>query len=149
MLYNYRRYSSTLTTMLQRVGLFILTMMFLANTMIVSAWAQPCFTNSFMNTPVETEVESISESTEMPCHSHVDKTNPAQKENAQVTSNKLHNHCDGLCFCDHALSSQTSVLFNFNTLTAPIVSSDNILTGNDNLYSLTVSPLRRPPRYFS
>lgn len=68
--------------------LFILTLtVFLANTLFVSAWANPCV--DLQNTSVSIAMPDV------PCH------NESQSD--------TQDHCDGLCLCLHISMSQIFV----------------------------------------
>lgn len=117
---------------MKKLALFIFAVMFLANTVVVSAWAKPCL----MNSPAEMSQDmDTSMSSDMPCHDN---------QNEQKTK-----HCDGICLCAHASISQTPIINQSESLNAPVSSSDYLTGNNETVNSRATAPPRRPPKFNS
>jgi hypothetical protein len=117
---------------MKKLALFIFAFMFLANTLVVSAWAKPCM----MDSPTQMSQDmDASMSGDMPCHD----------ENTQGQSP----HCDGVCLCLHVLMSQTLITHDAETLKAPAIISERFATDHDLILTRGSLPLRRPPKLIS
>jgi hypothetical protein len=113
---------------MKKVFLFVLTILFLASTSVVSAWAQPCMHDMSV-------VSSISE--ELPCHQEKEQRTPSN------------NHCEGECLCIHAVPNSSFFLSSSDGVRLPIAIKQSFALGNDTLISVNQSPLKRPPKYIS
>jgi hypothetical protein len=109
--------------------------MFLANTLTVSAWGAVVVN---MDAGASMSTQSM-DMAEMPCH---DEAAAKQKE-APVTSK----HCDGLCLCLHVSLSQTPLLNSEIALHPPISGAKPLFDKVGDIASLEITPLRRPPKY--
>ena len=107
---------------------------FLANTVIVSAWAKSCLNVN----PSSTSQMSDDMNHDMgktPCE------DMQQNQNQNDTQ-----HCDGVCFCMHMSSSQTPTIGESSIFQTPFslkLSHDFI---NEAIASLSYSPDKRPPK---
>ena len=90
---------------MKKLSIVLLIAMFLANTVVVSAWAKPCMMNDM-------EMTEMSQNSDMgnmpPCH----EENKSEKLDPQ---NSDTNHCEGICLCLHVSLTQTPVLSDLNT----------------------------------
>ena len=117
---------------MKKLGLFILAVMFLTNTVVVSAWAKPCL----MNNPVEmSQNMDAPVPGDMPCHDN---------QNEQKNT-----YCEGFCLCVHASISQIPIMNSSESLNVPIAFSNRIAADNETMASRTSSPPRRPPKLIS
>lgn len=107
---------------------------FLANTAIMPALAQPCVYNI---TPVST-IEMASMGDMPSCH-------PAVKQKLFDYENP---HCEGSCLCAH--TSNSSSAFLENAYIYPYVTSKQLfIIYNDKLTLINQNPPQRPPKYIS
>lgn len=100
--------------------IFVFMVTFLANTTVVSAWAQPCMHD--MNASAST--------TEM--------ANQNEKP-----------HCEGLCLCAHASNSPSLFMKNSDGIRLYIISKQLFVIDNDTLASVSQIPPKRPPKHIS
>ena len=117
---------------MKKLSLFIFGFMFLANTVVVSAWAMPCLMNESI--AMSQHINS-SMPDEMPCHEE-------QKEEKSK-------YCEGICFCFHTSVSQTPIMNGSESLNIPMAFSENLRAENEKMVSLATSPPRRPPKIIS
>lgn len=113
---------------MKKVFFFILSIIFVANTIAQVAWAKPCPNSN--NTHLEISVED-----DMDCHKK------KQEKNTK--------HCEGICLCDHIQNSQTPFLEKPYNLKKLQTVSQKILSTNETGKSRHPSPQRRPPRQIS
>ena len=118
---------------MKKLAVFTLMVMFLANTVVVSAWAKPCMNSGSVEM---TQEMSANMDSDMPCHDE-------KPQNEKKNQNK---HCDGICLCLHASLSQTPITNDFDALALPDISKQQIAISQDALASRTTLPLRRPPK---
>ena len=120
-----------LGNMKQIILLFTLTM-FLANSFIVSAWADPCALEASDNHFIE--MVSDTQDSIMPCH------------DAQHAPEELDNHCDGLCLCMHTSIHQIPVLNEVVTMSNYILQDTRLLVSNEFGSSTILAPPFTPPK---
>lgn len=120
---------------MKRFSIVFLMVMFLANTVVVSAWAKPCMMN-------ETEMTEMSSNSDMgdmpPCH----EENKSEKQDPN-------NHCDGVCLCLHVSITQTPVLSDFVTVPDIALGAEIYNPHNESVPSLDYSPSNPPPIFNS
>jgi hypothetical protein len=119
-------------------GFAFLIAVFLANTVIVSAWAKPCLNGGVIGSPAQSqsmmEHGDMSMSS-MPC------------EDMQKTQNQNDTqHCDGVCLCLHASMHQSITLNNPLLLSMPTLVSLKHDFIDDQFSGISTSTLKRPPR---
>jgi len=91
---------------MKRFSIVLLMTMFLANTIVVSAWAKPCMMNDMIGSGEMTEMSQNSDMGDKPpCH----EENKSEKQDPN-------NHCEGVCLCLHVSLTQTPVLSDLNTV---------------------------------
>lgn len=120
---------------MKNLAVFIFMVMFLANTIVVSAWAKPCMMGSDiqMSQDMDTSMDA-----DMPCH-----------DKEQKNQNNPNKHCDGVCLCMHVSINQTPIINDIDALAFPAASKQNIVISQDNLKSRSTLPARRPPKFYS
>ncbi|MCI5060576.1 MAG: hypothetical protein MRY79_05845 [Alphaproteobacteria bacterium] len=120
---------------MRKTGLYILMVMFLANTTLVSAWAKPCMTDG-------TEMSEISSFSGMgdvpPCH----------EENNSKKQDTL-NHCEGVCLCLHVSLTQTPLLTDLVAVPGVRLGADVYNLSNESVLSRDYSPSNPPPIFIS
>lgn len=121
---------------MKRIILMFIAVMFLANTMTVSAWSKPC-----MNMNAPSSSAKVVQMEDMPCHEDMKK-----EQNEQQSPTK---HCDGLCLCFHVSINQTPVLNDTTSLDTPLNKSERLTTKNERVASMATAPPRRPPKHIS
>ena len=119
---------------MKKIVLFIIAVMFLANTVAVSAWAKPCMNNTAMETSQSMEKAT---NDNMPCH--------GEEESKEANQNP-DKHCEGICLCLHASISQTPIVDSGVEYNLPIASKSTVGFSNDVMVSRTPIPPRRPPK---
>lgn len=112
--------------------LLILTIIFLANTIIVSAWGQPCSMNNVFG--VEQNTDMATDEMDMPCH---DQNDQSQNTNTQ--------DCDGLCQCLNASIFHHFIIDNALNINQPIAFTERLISKNEIVLSRVIPPLFRPP----
>ena len=115
---------------MKKLFVFILMVMFLANTFVVSAWAKPCVKSSSF---VMAQDMRANMDADMPCHD--------EKQQSQTQ------HCDGLCLCLHVAMGQTVILNDFDVLEPLNISEVQFTISQDALVSRQTAPPRRPPKF--
>ena len=120
---------------MKRFSIVFLMVMFLANAVVVSAWAKPCMMN-------DTEMSVISSNSDMgdmpPCH----------EENKSEKQDPL-NHCEGVCLCLHVSLTQTPVLTGLITAPDVHLSADVYNLSDESTPSRDYSPSNPPPIFNS
>lgn len=111
---------------------------FLANTVIVSAWAKPCLNGGAMNVPAQSQ--------SMMDHGDMDMSNMPCEEMQQNENQNDNQHCDGVCFCMHMSSSQTPIIGASSQFQMPFALKLSHDFTNEAIASLSFSPDKRPPK---
>ncbi len=119
---------------MKRFSIVFLMVMFLANTVVVSAWAKPCM----MNDTEMSEMPLNSDVGEMPCH----------EENKSEKQDPL-KHCEGVCLCLHVSLTQTPLLTDFVTVPGMVLGADIYNLSNESTPSRDYSPSNPPPKFNS
>lgn len=117
---------------MKKLAVLALIVMFLGNTVVMSAWAKPCMSDSSIEMMQEM---SAGMDSDMPCHD-------------EKSQNKT-NHCDGVCLCLHASLNQTLITNDVAALALFDISKQQIIISQDVLTSRTTLPPRRPPKFIS
>lgn len=124
---------------MKRFSIVFLMVMFLANTVVVSAWAKPCMMN-------DTEMTEMSQKFDMgdmpPCH----EENKSEKQDSQQSNT---NHCEGVCLCLHVSITQTPVLSDFVTVPDIALGAETYNPHNESVPSQDYSPSNPPPIFIS
>jgi len=107
---------------------------FLANTVIVSAWAKPCL-NANPSSMSQMSGDMNHDMSNMPCEKM------QQNENQSDTQ-----HCDGVCFCMHMSSTQTPIIGASSQFQIPFALKLSHDFTNEAIASLSYSPDKRPPK---
>ena len=115
---------------MKKLFVFILMVTFLANTIVVSAWAKPCMKSSSMAMAQDMRANMDAD---MPCH---DEEQQSQTQ-----------HCDGLCLCLHVVMAQTVILNDVDVLEPLDISEVQFTISQDALVSRQTAPPRRPPKF--
>lgn len=110
------------------------TLIFLANTIAVSAWAKPCIGQDSMTMSQEMAMDS-----DMPCHEKAE-----QKDTKKTTK-----HCDGVCLCLHVSINQTPIFNSSNSVTVPEIGYISFFDSQKAVVSYKTSPPIRPPKFIS
>jgi hypothetical protein len=108
--------------------------MFLANTLVVSAWAKPCM----MEDMKSAEMSQNMDMDEVPCHE--EKKSEKQDPN---------NHCEGVCLCLHVSLNQTPVLFDLNSVPDVFLGAETYTLSREDMASYEGSPSNPPPKFNS
>lgn len=120
---------------MKRFSIVFLMVMFLANTVVVSAWAKPCMMN-------DTEMSEMSSNSDMgdmpPCH----------EENKSEKQDPL-KHCEGLCLCLHVSLTQTPLLTDFIAVPDIYLGTHTYTSITENMSSRDYSPSNPPPIFNS
>jgi hypothetical protein len=112
---------------MKKVILFILMVVFFANTVVVSAWAKSCLVNDFIQMSQNMDA---SLSGDIPCHDN---------QNEQKNT-----HCDGICLCVHVSVSQAFIT-NDDVLNIPVIAHDRFVSENETISARATYPPHRPP----
>ena len=123
---------------MKKLSIVLLMAMFLANTVIVSAWAKPCM----MNDMEMTEVSQNSDMGDMPCHEE-------NKSEKQAPQNSDTNHCEGVCLCLHVSLTQTPVLSDLNAVLDVYLGTETYTLSREDMASYEGSPSNPPPKFNS
>jgi hypothetical protein len=119
---------------MKQFSIVLLMTMFLANTVVVSAWAKPCM----MNDMEMTEMSRKADMGEMPCH----EENKSEKQDPN-------NHCEGVCLCLHVSLTQTPVLSDLNAVPDVYLGSETYTLLREDMASFETSPSNPPPKFIS
>lgn len=122
------------------LGFAILTAMFLANTVIVSAWAKPCLNGGAMNAPAQSQ--SMMDHGDM----DMDMSNMPCEDMQGNQGGQDTQHCDGVCLCLHVSTQQSPTLNNPLSLSMPALVSLKHSFMDDRYTGISTSTLKRPPR---
>lgn len=126
-----------LYTVIMRIfGFAFLIAVFLANTVIVSAWAKPCLNGGSMNTPAQS----------MTNHGDMDMANMPCEDMQQNQSQNDTQHCDGICLCLHVSIHQSPTLNNPSPFSTPALVSLKHNFIDDQFAGISTSIFKRPPR---
>jgi hypothetical protein len=117
-------------------GFAFLIAIFLANTVIVSAWAKPCLSGGAMNTSTE-QPESMME------HSGMDMPCEDMQQNDDQDDTQ---HCDGVCLCLHVSTHQSPTLNNPLSLLMPARVSTKHGFIDEQFAGISTATFKRPPR---
>ena len=120
--------------MMKRVFAFIFLTLFLVNTSLVSAWAEPCMHDMGTSSLVSNMLPSDGSD---PCHQTEDSRQSYQQ------------HCEGLCFCAYMASGSTLFIHPSESFDLSIIANQTFLIDNDTLASVSQIPPRRPPKHIS
>lgn len=104
-------------------------LMFLSNTIIVSAWAKPCLS---MDTAPSHHAAQMDDA---PCHRD---TNNEQKNPNQ--------HCDGVCLCFYVSTYQTPVLNDVGRFNFTDIQRDHLFYQSERVTSTASTPPSPPPK---
>lgn len=118
---------------MKKLAIVIFTFLFLANTVVVSAWAKPCLMNGEQPAMEQMNSQNMDD---MPCHEEQD-----QQQN--------HSHCDGICLCVHVSTSSNFLSNPAGALYPPVVKSMRVMPRDDVMASKHYSPPHRPPKHIS
>jgi len=119
-------------------GFALLIAVFLANTVIVSAWAKPCLNGGAMDSPAQSQ--------SMLDHGDMDMSNMPCEEMQQNQDRQDTQHCDGVCLCLHVSTHQSPTLNNPLSLSMPTLVSMKHDFIDDRFTGISTSTLKRPPR---
>ena len=121
---------------MKKLFIFALTVMLLANTTIVSAWAKPC--------PHNTDTPSMSGGMNAqdglsPCH---------QKDDKKRSDNK-NQSCEELCLFAQVSNSLGLLTRTNDSIYLPVIIKQPFVIVNDTLASISQIPRKRPPKHIS
>ncbi len=119
---------------MKRFSIVLLMAMFLANTVVVSAWAKPCM----MKDMEMTEMSQKSDMGDKPCH----EENKSEKQDPN-------NHCEGVCLCLHVSITQTPVLSDLSAVPEVFLGSEKYTLSKEDMASYEGSPSNPPPKFIS
>lgn len=119
-------------------GFAFLIAVFLANTVIVSAWAKPCLNGGAMDAPVQSQ--------SMMDHDNMDMSNMPCEDMQQNQDQNNTQHCDGVCLCLHVSTHQSPTLNNPLSLSMPALVSVKHDLIDDRFTGISTPTLKRPPR---
>lgn len=119
---------------MRKLLVFAILSLFMANTVIVSAWAQVCMHPDTSLNPTERSHNVP------PCHQTNDTQQQSEDENQ---------HCEGLCLCSHVSTSPS--LFIKSTEAVRLPNSTKIVSfaDQDRLESVSQTPPKRPPKHYA
>lgn len=118
---------------MKSLSLYLLLLVFLANTTIATVWAQPCM----MDKDSMSMKFGASMTDEMPCHDQI-----VQEE--QKDSQNPDQNCEELCLFLNVLTSHASIISS-NNISVPASKSIRILIDKESIDSIESLPLYRPP----
>lgn len=130
----FRAYSVIMMGM-KKFSIILLMAMFLANTVVVSAWAKPCM----MNDVQMSETSSDADMGEVP---------PCHEESKGETQDNL-KHCDGVCLCLHVSVTQIPLLTDFVAVPDIVLGADVYNLSNEVAFSRDYPPTNPPPIFIS
>ena len=116
--------------------IFALTVMLLADTTIVSAWAQPC--PHHMDAP-SMSVRMNAQDVFPPCH---------QKDDKKRSDNK-NQSCEELCLLVQVSNSMGLLTLTNDGIYLPVIIKQPLVIVNDTLASISQIPRKRPPKHIS
>lgn len=126
--------------------LFIIISIFIANTFVVSAWAQPCPMNDMKKMDMASIAQpSIDMASDIPCHDSEASSSISSNQSTLKVSTEHSDHCDDMCFCLHASISPVSIIGSVDVASLKIPSSASFSSINRFAPSRTISPPYRPP----
>lgn len=135
-----------------RVLLLAILVLFLVNTILVSAGAWACLHSRQGASPCghhghEVQVSLDSES---PCHENQSKNSDRRHESHENQSkNSDHQHCEGFCLCVHTSSSPSFYLKSSEDLGIPMAMRQSFSTHINGMFSINQLPPKRPPKFIS
>lgn len=118
--------------------LMFVAVMFLANTVALSAWAKPC-----INIGMSSSSQHMANMDEMPCHENTNEDINKDTNNQQKPATQ---HCDGLCLCFHVSINQTPVLSDMVNIDMPHTQKDRLLDQVKRFASMATAPPSPPPK---
>lgn len=119
---------------MKRFIVLCIAILFLANTIVVSAWAHPC--QNMSSAPQVSEAQ-ISGADIPPCHKN--QIQPSSKDETR-------GHCTGLCLCIHASICAVNYIPTQASLTPPpMLSRAKLVIHHEYAQSFAYAPPRRPP----
>ena len=121
---------------MKRFLVFTFMFIFLANTTVVSAWAQFCMHD--MSAPVS-DTEIASQNGTPPCH---------QTENTKQSDNQ-NQLCDGSCLCASLSNNMPSLIRNSDHIRLPVTAKQLFIFDKYTLKSASQIPPKRPPKQIS
>ena len=121
---------------MKKLFIFALTVMLLANTTIVSAWAKPCPHN--MDTPSMSGGMNVQDGLS-PCH---------QKDDKKRSDNK-NQSCEELCLFAQVSNSLGLLTRTNDGIYLPVIIKQPFVIVNDTLASISQIPRKRPPKHIS
>lgn len=113
------------------ISMFVV-LMFLANTIIVSAWAKPCLS---MNTA---SIHHTIQKDDVPCHEGMN--------NEQKNPNQ---HCDGICLCFYVSTYQTPILNDVARFNFTDTHNNHHFYKSERVTSTASTPPSPPPKHNS
>ena len=116
--------------------IFALTVMLLADTTIVSAWAQPC--PHHMDAP-SMSVRMNAQDVFPPCH---------QKDDKKRSDNK-NQSCEELCLLVQVSNSMGLLTLTNDGIYLPVIIKQPLVIVDDTLASISQIPRKRPPKHIS
>ena len=121
---------------MKKLFIFALTVMLLANTTVVSAWAKQC--------PHNTDTPSMSGGMNAqdgfpPCH---------QKDDKKRSDNK-NQSCEELCLFAQVSNSLGLLTRTNDGIYLPVIIKQRFVIINDTLASISQIPRKRPPKHIS
>jgi hypothetical protein len=120
------------------LGFAFLIAVFLANTVIVSAWAKPCMDSGSMDISKHSEMLMAHDDmsiSNMPCED--------MKQNQEQNDTQ---HCDGVCLCLHVSTHQSPILSDQASPSLSTLTSMKHDFIDDRFEDISTSSLKRPPR---
>ena len=121
---------------MKKLFIFALTVMLLANTTVVSAWAKQC--------PHNTDTPSMSGGVNAqdglsPCHQKDDKKRSDSKNQS----------CEELCLFAQVSNSLGLLTRTNDGIYLPVIIKQPFIIVNDTLASISQTPRKRPPKHIS
>lgn len=120
---------------MKKFSIVFLMVMFLANTVAVSAWAKPCAIND-------------TEKSEMASNSDIGNILPCHEENMPEKQDPT-KCCEGICLCLHISSTQMLLLTDYDILLNMVLRADSYNLYDESTPSRDTSPSHPPPIYIS
>lgn len=123
---------------MKRLLLFTFVLIFAFNTLSLSAFAFDCPDGG---DTITMKMKALAKAAQPPCPMHQSKGAIPEKDKKDP--------CGGLCLCMHALHAQVLYTPDMIGLPLPVLSAGQWHPVSDHLSSLSILPLRRPPKTLS
>lgn len=123
------------TSVMKRAAAIAVSILFLANTTLVSAWAPRC--GHDVNGSSSAGEAQVAPDVHAPCR---------QAEEEKKPDN---NRCEGLCLCAHVSANPSFFLKSGDGVRLPLITGRSFATDNNTPAPVDWPPLDHPPKHIS